>query len=176
MMTIFNRSHYEDVLVVRVHDLINEKTWKRRYDEINHFEAMLASSNTIILKFFLHITKDEQEKRLLAREQDVNKGWKLSEGDWRERRLWDKYVEAYEDALGKTSTQVAPWHIVPANKKWFRNLAVAEAIVHALRPYKKEWEDRLDEISKNARAELSAMRASEVRPKNNSTKSGGRQL
>jgi PPK2 family polyphosphate:nucleotide phosphotransferase len=176
MMTIFNRSHYEDVLVVRVHELITEKVWKQRYEEINQFEAMLAASNTIILKFFLHITKEEQEKRLLAREQDVTKGWKLSAGDWQERRLWDKYIDAYEDALGKTASETAPWYIVPANHKWYRNVAVAEALVHTLRPYKKQWDERLEEISRAARAELSAMRAEQPHPKNGSSKTGGRQI
>jgi len=157
IMTIFNRSHYEDVLVVRVHDLVPEKTWKRRYGQIAALEELLASSNTIVLKFFLHITKDEQEKRLLAREEDVTKGWKLSAGDWKEREFWDKYTDAYEDALGKTAAEDAPWYIVPANHKWYRDLAVAEALVHAMRPYKEQWNHKLEEISRVARAELASV-------------------
>lgn len=147
-VTIFNRSHYEDVLVVRVHELIAEKVWRKRYDRINEFERLLADSNTIILKFYLHISRSEQERRLLEREQDTQKAWKLSIGDWQERQHWDAYTEAYEDAINLCSTRRAPWYIVPANKKWFRNLAVAETIVEALSPLRKEWLRRLEEIGK----------------------------
>ncbi|HET9921077.1 MAG TPA: PPK2 family polyphosphate kinase, partial [Ktedonobacteraceae bacterium] len=122
MISIFNRSHYEDVLVVRVHDLVPEKVWKRRYTTINHFEQMLAQHDTIILKFYLHISKDEQEKRLLARQEDRTKAWKLSAADWAERKYWNDYQDAYEGALSRCSTDEAPWYIVPANRKWYRNL------------------------------------------------------
>jgi PPK2 family polyphosphate:nucleotide phosphotransferase len=145
-ITIFNRSHYEDVLVVRVHDLALASVWRKRYDHINHFEQLLADSHSIILKFYLHISKAEQEQRLLEREQDARKYWKLSVGDWKEREHWNAYTRAYEDALNQCSTPQAPWYVVPANKKWFRNLAVAEAIVNALKPYQKPWLSRLDEI------------------------------
>jgi PPK2 family polyphosphate:nucleotide phosphotransferase len=139
VINIFNRSHYEDVLVVRVHNLVPEKVWSRRYAEINRFEHMLASSGTILLKFYLHISSDEQERRLLARQKDKTKTWKLSAADWAERKYWDAYQEAYEDALSRCSTEEAPWYIVPANKKWSRDLLVARTLVHTLRPYKDEW-------------------------------------
>ena len=144
VMGIFNRSQYEDVLVVRVHDLVPEKVWSQRYAEINHFEQLLASSGTIILKFFLYISKDEQERRLLAREQDKDKAWKISAADWAERKYWDDYQQAYEDALSRCSTDDAPWYIVPANHKWFRNLAVAHTLVHVMHQYKDEWKSDLE--------------------------------
>lgn len=143
LMGIFNRSQYEDVLVVRVHNLVAENVWSRRYDEINHFEQLLANSRTIILKFFLHISSDEQERRLLAREKDKDKAWKLSASDWSERRYWDAYQEAYEDVLSRCSTNIAPWYIVPANHKWYRNLAVAQTLVETMRQYKDEWHSEL---------------------------------
>jgi PPK2 family polyphosphate:nucleotide phosphotransferase len=155
---VFNRSHYEDVLVVRVHGLTPEPVWKSRYDHINAFEAMLADSGTIILKFFLHISKDEQAKRLHEREQEVGKAWKLSAGDWRERELWDAYQEAYEDALSRCSTQAAPWYVVPADRKWFRNLAIAEVLVERLRAYRDDWRNALQELSRSKLAELEAYR------------------
>jgi PPK2 family polyphosphate:nucleotide phosphotransferase len=157
-MTIFNRSHYEDVLVVRVHKLAPKPIWKARYDHINHFEQLLLDSNTILLKFYLHISQKEQEERLLEREQDATKAWKLSVGDWKEREHWDAYTEAYEDALNRCSTKDAPWHIVPANKKWFRNLAVAQTIVDALRPYKKAWLKKLDAMGAEEKALIEAFR------------------
>lgn len=145
---IFNRSHYEDVLVVRVQKLVPEEVWKRRYDEINQFEKLLAANDTIILKFFLHISSKEQEERLLARENDRDKAWKLSASDWEGRRSWDQYQEAYADMLAKCSTPWAPWYVVPANHKWFRNLAIAHTLVHELAPYKKTWEKDLQERGK----------------------------
>ena len=159
MMTIFNRSHYEDVLVTRVHKLIDEKTWEARYGQINNFEKLLTDNNTIVLKFFLHISKKEQEERLLAREQDEEKAWKLSPGDWEERQFWDKYTDAYEDALGATSNKNAPWYVVPANHKWFRNLAIATALAETLRPYKDDWEEALKKLGEERKAELQQMRA-----------------
>ncbi len=143
-MGIFNRSHYEDVLVARVKNLVPEKVWSRRYEEINHFEQLLAQSGTIILKFFLHISFDEQGQRLLAREEDKDKSWKLSAEDWEDRKDWKEYEKAYEDALSKCSADNAPWYIVPANHKWYRNLAVAHTIVHCMRQYKDEWKDELE--------------------------------
>lgn len=156
---VFNRSHYEDVVVVRVHDLVPKKIWQARYAQINAFEALLAASGTIVLKFFLHISKDEQEQRLREREQDVAKAWKLSAGDWREREHWDAYSEAYEDALRECSTEAAPWHIVPANRKWYRNLAVSEVLADTLKRYRSEWRAALDEMSQSRLAELQAYRA-----------------
>jgi PPK2 family polyphosphate:nucleotide phosphotransferase len=144
MMGIFNRSQYEDVLIARVHNLVPEEVWSRRYQEINHFEKLLVNNGTIILKFFLHISKDEQERRLLAREQDKNKAWKLSTSDWAERKYWDAYQQAYEDALSKCSTDEAPWYIVPSNHKWYRNLVVAHTLVHVMRQYKDEWQTELE--------------------------------
>ena len=158
MLAIFNRSHYEDVVVVRVHDLVPKSVWELRYDQINNFERLLAENGTIVLKFFLHISRDEQKERLVAREQDTEKAWKLSAGDWKERRYWDDYIAAYEDAIGRCSTDYAPWHVVPANKKWFRNVAVADAIVHALKPYREKWEESLSELAKEKLAELAAMK------------------
>ena len=161
---VFNRSHYEDVLVVRVHELAPKEVWQARYEQINQFEGLLASAGTIVLKFYLHITKDEQEQRLREREQDVAKAWKLSAGDWRERERWDEYIAAYEDALRKCSTKAAPWYVIPANRKWYRNLAVSEALVDALGAYRPEWRAALDAMSKERLAELAAFRAEQPAP------------
>jgi PPK2 family polyphosphate:nucleotide phosphotransferase len=159
MMKIFNRSHYEDVLVVRVHDLVPEPVWRKRYGEIEKFEELLASDNTIILKFYLHISKDVQRARLLAREADPTKSWKLSAGDWKERQYWDKYNEAYADAIGKTSTKTAPWFVVPSNNKTYRNYAIAEKIVSVLRKYKPEWDAVLAKTGQQRKQELALLRA-----------------
>jgi PPK2 family polyphosphate:nucleotide phosphotransferase len=129
---IFNRSHFEDVLVVRVHKLVPKSEWSLRYDEINRFEKYLTENGTTILKFFLHISKDEQKKRILERMANPDKHWKLTEADIKERQYWDDYTEAYEDALQKCNTKYAPWFVIPANHKWFRNLAVSKIIVEAL--------------------------------------------
>jgi PPK2 family polyphosphate:nucleotide phosphotransferase len=131
-VVVFNRSHYEDVLVVRVHNLVPKAVWRRRYDQINAFEEILAESGTVILKFFLHISKEEQRARLQARINDPTKRWKFQHGDREERKLWDDYQRAYEDALSKTSTERAPWYVVPANQKWYRNYVVGSVIADAL--------------------------------------------
>jgi PPK2 family polyphosphate:nucleotide phosphotransferase len=157
-ITVFNRSHYEDVLVVRVHKLVPDKIWRGRYDHINSFERLLADSNTIVLKFYLHISKKEQEERLLAREEETEKFWKLSVNDWKERALWNDYTRAYEDAINRCGKPYAPWYVVPANKKWFRNLAVAEAIVTELKPYQDDWRKKLDAIGKEEKAKIDAYR------------------
>jgi PPK2 family polyphosphate:nucleotide phosphotransferase len=157
-ITIFNRSHYEEVLVVRVHKLITDAVCKRRYEDINNFEQLLADSGAIVLKFFLHISKDEQEKRLLEREKDPVKAWKLSAADWKERELWESYQAAYEDAINHCSRPHAPWYIVPANHKWFRDLAIAETLVKSLRPCRDEWMARLKQIGSAALKELRAQR------------------
>lgn len=128
-VAIFNRSHYEDVLVVRVHHLVEKDVWTKRYDRINDFEKELTEEGTHVLKFFLHISKDEQLARFKARLDDPAKQWKISEADYAERKLWDAYMEAYEDALSNCSTKHAPWFVIPANHKWFRNLAVARIVV-----------------------------------------------
>src|SRR3989440_7277341 len=143
VISIFNRSHYEDVLVVRVHNLVPEKVWGQYYAAINDFEDLLAQNDMILLKFYLHMSNEEQERRLLARQEDKIDAWKLSTADWAERQYWDAYQEAYEDALSKCSTDEAPWYIVPANKKWYRNLLVARTLVDTLRPYKTQWLDKL---------------------------------
>ena len=157
-MTIFNRSHYEDVLVARVHKLVPPEVWKRRYADINEFEQVLLDSGTVIVKFMLHIDKKEQEQRLLDREKDPTKAWKLAVGDWKERELWDDYTAAYEDALATCSTAGAPWFVVPANHKWFRNLAIAEQIVEHLRPFRKQWMKDLDAIGVRAKKEIEEFR------------------
>ncbi|HYT34161.1 MAG TPA: PPK2 family polyphosphate kinase [Ktedonobacteraceae bacterium] len=141
---IFNRSHYEDVLVARVHNLVPEAVWSRRYKEINNFEKLLAADNTIILKFFLHISFDEQERRLLERERDKDKAWKITADDWIDRKYWDDYQRAYEDALRKCSSDDSPWYIVPANHKWYRNLSIAQVLVETMRRYKNEWTVELE--------------------------------
>jgi PPK2 family polyphosphate:nucleotide phosphotransferase len=161
MMGIFNRSHYEDVLIVRVHNLLPEADWKANYDHINNFEKLLAGTGTIILKFFLHISKDEQAERLKAREDDKDKRWKINAGDYKERQLWDDYQEAYEDLLEKCNTDHAPWFIVPGDRKWFRNLAVAQTIVETLRPYRDDWEKALEARGQAAYAELLKYRETE---------------
>jgi len=131
-VVIFNRSHYEDVLVVRVHNLVPKEIWTRRYDQINAFEKELAEHDTHILKFYLHISKEEQLERFKDRLDDPKKQWKISEADYKERPFWDDYVSAYEDALSRCSTEYAPWFVIPANHKWFRNLAVARIVVEHL--------------------------------------------
>ena len=161
VMGVFNRSHYEDVLIARVHNLVPEKVWSERYAEINHFEHVLAGSSVIILKFFLYISKDEQERRLLAREQDLDKAWKISAADWVERKYWDDYQQAYEDALSKCSTDEAPWYIVPADHKWYRNLAVAHTIVHEMRKYRDEWKADLEERGRKQLELLKKLRSSQ---------------
>lgn len=129
---IFNRSHYEDVLVVRVHELVPRKVWSRRYDTINRFEQNLVEEGTIVLKFFLHISPEEQRRRFQARIDDPTKHWKLAPGDFQERKFWDDYQLAYEEALQRCSTARAPWFVIPSDKKWFRDLAVSEIVRRAL--------------------------------------------
>jgi PPK2 family polyphosphate:nucleotide phosphotransferase len=131
-IVIFNRSHYEGVLVVRVHKLVPEDVWKSRYEQINDFERSLSEEGTTIMKFFLHIDKDEQKKRLLDRLHDPTKKWKFSKNDLPEREFWPEYMKAYEDVLEKTSTSWAPWYIIPANNNWFRDIIISTVIVRAL--------------------------------------------
>ena len=132
-VAVFNRSHYEDVLVVRVHDLVPKHVWKQRYDFINDWEKLLVDEkNTTILKFFLYISKDEQLSRFKDRLDDPARQWKISDSDYSERKLWDKYIDAFETAISKCSTKHAPWFVIPANHKWFRNLAVSEIVVRAM--------------------------------------------
>ncbi|MFP1632395.1 polyphosphate kinase 2 family protein [Zhengella sp. ZM62] len=131
-VVIFNRSHYEDVLVVRVHDLVPEPVWRARYDAINAFESMLVANGTRILKFFLHISPEEQLARFAERLDTPEKRWKISESDYTERLLWDRYTDAYEEALQRTGTEAAPWYVIPSDHKWYRNLAVARIIAATL--------------------------------------------
>ena len=145
---IFNRSHYEEVLVVRVQELVPKEIWKRRYDQINDFEQMLTENGVTILKFFLHIDKAEQRDRLQARLDDPAKNWKFERGDLTVRRQWDAYQRAYEDVLSRCSTRWAPWFVVPANKKWFRNLAVSEILRTTLEDLHPQFPKPLPGINK----------------------------
>ncbi|MBI3775681.1 MAG: polyphosphate kinase 2 family protein [Gammaproteobacteria bacterium] len=138
-IVIFNRSHYEDVVVTRVMGLVTRTVWERRYAHINDFERMLSEEGTTILKFFLHIDQDTQWERLRMRLDDPRKRWKFSPDDIKARERWPKYVEAYEDVLAKTNCECAPWYIIPANKKWYRNLAVSSVIVETLRALKMKY-------------------------------------
>jgi PPK2 family polyphosphate:nucleotide phosphotransferase len=131
-IVIFNRSHYEDVLIVRVHDLVPKKVWTKRYEQINDFERRLIAGGTHILKFFLHISKDEQLQRFKQRLDDPGRQWKISEADYSEREYWSEYEKAYEAALGKCSTDDAPWYVIPSDHKWFRDLAIAQIIVETM--------------------------------------------
>jgi PPK2 family polyphosphate:nucleotide phosphotransferase len=131
-VVVFNRSHYEDVLVVRVHELVPRDVWKKRYEQINNFEKLLVQNGTTILKFYMHISKGEQKKRLQERIDDPTKRWKFQHGDVEERKLWGDYRKAYEDALTKTSTKWAPWWIIPANAKWYRNYLVGSILLETM--------------------------------------------
>jgi PPK2 family polyphosphate:nucleotide phosphotransferase len=137
-VVIFNRSHYEDVLVVRVHDLVPKSVWSKRYDLINEFEHNLIQAGTHILKFYLHIDEKEQLERFKRRLEDPSRRWKISESDYAERAHWPAYIAAYEEAIARTSTKHAPWFVIPANHKWFRNLAVSKILVEALESLKME--------------------------------------
>lgn len=149
-ITIFNRSHYEDVLVVRVHNIVPPEVWKKRFDQINYFERSLVENGTTILKFYLYIDKDEQKKRLQARLDDPAKHWKFRLGDLDERKLWSDYMKAYEDVLSNTSTEYAPWFIVPSNRKWYRDLVISSALVDTLKDLKMKFPEsgeKLDGIT-----------------------------
>jgi PPK2 family polyphosphate:nucleotide phosphotransferase len=146
-IAIFNRSHYEDVLVVRVHSLVPEDVWRRRYDHINAFEQMLADEGTTIRKFFLHISKEEQAERLRARLETPEKQWKFSLGDLAERKRWSDYTAAYEEMLTRTSTPWAPWYVVPADRKWYRNLVVAGTMVETLEAFDMRYPEPEDDLS-----------------------------
>lgn len=139
MIGVFNRSHYEDVLVVRVHKLVPEEVWQARYEHINHFEQLLADSGVTILKFYLHISKEEQRERLQERLEQPEKRWKFNPEDLKERALWKDYMRAFEEALARCSTEAAPWYIVPANKKWYRDVAISETILETLEGLKMKY-------------------------------------
>jgi PPK2 family polyphosphate:nucleotide phosphotransferase len=136
---VFNRSHYEDVLVVRVRELVPSAVWKERYQQINEFERMLTENGTRIVKFYLHISKGEQKRRLRERLSDPQKNWKFSEGDLAERKLWPRYAEAYEDAINRCSTEWAPWYVVPANVKWARDAMVARVLLETMDSMRLRW-------------------------------------
>lgn len=145
---IFNRSHYEDVLVVRVKNFVPKKVWKRRYDEINDFEEYLYDNRIRIVKFFLYISKEEQEERFLSRLLNSHKNWKFSTADLKERQNWNKYIEAFEDMLNKTSTAHAPWYVIPGDKKWFRNICVAKILCKYLEELDLKWPPASDQTKK----------------------------
>ena len=148
-MVIFNRSHYEDVLVVRVHNYVTPEVWGKRFEQINEFERTLVENGTTILKFYLHIDLDEQKERFQARLDDPTKRWKFRLGDLEERKFWPDYMKAFEDVLSKTSTEHAPWYIVPANRKWFRDLVISSVLVDTLEGLKMSYpesEENLDEV------------------------------
>src|SRR5579871_5575476 len=145
---IFNRSHYEDVLVVRVHGLVPKSVWSKRYRQINEFERMLTENGVHIVKFMLYISKEEQAERFRLRIEDRKKNWKFSSADVKEREYWDAYIDAYEDMLKKCSTEDAPWYVIPANKKWFRNLAVSQILVETLESMKLQFPKQTADLSK----------------------------
>jgi PPK2 family polyphosphate:nucleotide phosphotransferase len=136
MIGVFNRSHYEDVLVVRINNLVPRQEWEKRYEQINDFERMLVENGTVIIKCFLHVSKEEQKKRLEERLRDPEKSWKFEPSDLEVRKQWDEYQQAYEVALSRCSTHHAPWHVIPADNKWFRNLVVSELLVQTMRALK----------------------------------------
>ena len=144
---IFNRSHYEDVLVARVHNLVPRAQWSKRYGQINDFERMLSDNGVRIVKFLLYISKEEQAKRFRERIDDKAKNWKFSEADLRERRFWDQYLEAFDAALRECSTDYAPWYVIPADKKWFRNYAIANILIHTMESMKIELPQAAQDLS-----------------------------
>jgi PPK2 family polyphosphate:nucleotide phosphotransferase len=154
-VVVFNRSYYEAVLVELVQGIVTPEVATSRYPHINDFELLLNQSRTFIAKFFLHISKEEQEERLLARQEEVAKWWKLSVGDWQERQRWDEYMAAYQAAINATATSWAPWYVVPSDRKWYRNLAVAQALAEMLRPHREDW---LAALRERGERELTALR------------------
>jgi PPK2 family polyphosphate:nucleotide phosphotransferase len=145
---VFNRSHYEDVLIVRVKDLVPKSVWSKRYTQINEFERTLSENGVHIVKLFLHISKDEQRKRLQTRLDDPTRHWKIDPADFEERKSWDSYIKAYEDAFSQCNTKYAPWYIIPANHKWFRNVAISEIVVKTLEQLDMKFPDPICDISK----------------------------
>ena len=148
MIGIFNRSHYESVLVERIKGIAPKKVWSKRYEQINQFEAMLATENVVTLKFYLHISKKEQAERLQARLDNPEKNWKFDPGDLVERKRWDDYMDAFEDALGNCSTADAPWYAIPSNRKWFRNWAISDIIVRTLKKLPLEYPKAVEDLKK----------------------------
>ncbi len=154
-VAVFNRSYYEAVLVELVKGIVSPEVAVSRYPHINDFELLLDQSRTFVAKFFLHISKETQEERLLARQEEVEKWWKLSLGDWQERQRWDEYIAAYQAAINATATTWAPWYVVPSDRKWYRNLAVAQALAEMLRPHREDW---LAALRERGEQELAALR------------------
>jgi PPK2 family polyphosphate:nucleotide phosphotransferase len=152
-IVIFNRSHYESVLVERVHGMVPKKVWSARYAEINAFEAMLVREGTVVLKFFLDLSRGEQKKRLEKREEDPDKRWKANPGDWQERKRWSAYRSAFDDMLSKTSTREAPWFVIPSDHKWYRNLVIAAAIVARLKKLRPGWKRAIRERGRDGKKE-----------------------
>lgn len=166
---IFNRSHYEEVLVVRVHNLIkyhkipdkfyNKNIWKQRYEQINNFEEYLYENGIVVIKFFLNVSKEEQKKRFLERIEDSAKNWKFSSGDIEERKYWDEYQKAYQEAISATNNKHSPWYIIPADKKWFARLAVSEIIVREMKKLKPEYpklnEEQMQDLEKSKQSLMS---------------------
>jgi PPK2 family polyphosphate:nucleotide phosphotransferase len=148
MIGIFNRSHYESVLIERVRSLVPKSVWSKRYEQINEFEKMLADEGVTILKFFLHISEDEQKERLENRLKDPKKNWKFNPQDLVERKLWDQYMEAYEDALERCSTKDAPWFVVPADRKWFRDWVISDTIVRTMKGLRMSYPPPIEDIAK----------------------------
>ncbi len=146
-LVIFNRSHYEDVLVVRVEELVPAKRWEKRYDHIVNFEQMLADEGTTIIKIFLHISKEEQRERFQARLDEADKNWKFEPADMQARSRWDDYQDAFQDALQRTSTESAPWYVVPANRKWYRNIVVSEIIIQTLKALKMRYPEASPDVA-----------------------------
>jgi PPK2 family polyphosphate:nucleotide phosphotransferase len=171
-IVIFNRSHYEDVLVTRVHQLIDKKTCVRRYEHIRDFEALLAQSGTTILKFFLHISKEEQLSRFAQRLDDPGRNWKISESDYSERELWDNYVDAFDDAITATSTANAPWYVIPANHKWFRDLVVSQIITDSIADLELAYPEPSVNLADIKRKYHAALAASESGKKQKAGKQG----
>jgi len=147
MIGVFNRSHYEDVLIVRVDQLVPPDVWEARYATINQFENLLLQANTRILKFFLHISRDEQKERLESRLQEPRKHWKFNIDDLEKRAQWDDYQQAYQDMLTRCTTAEAPWYVVPADQKWYRNLVIAQAVVQTLRSMNPQYPEQTDDLS-----------------------------
>jgi len=158
-ITLFNRSHYEDVLAARVHKIVPREQWTARFGQINAFEDTLADNRTIVLKFYLHISQEEQYERLVEREREPLSAWKLNPGDWKDLTLWDPLTEAYEDTFHRCASPERPWYLVPADRKWFRNLAVMERIVLTLRPHRPRWLKTLAQLRKRVLPEVRALRA-----------------
>jgi PPK2 family polyphosphate:nucleotide phosphotransferase len=154
-VAVFNRSYYEAVLVEPVRGIVSAEVATSRYPHINDFELLLDQSRTLVAKFFLHISREEQMERLLARQEEVEKWWKLSAGDWEERERWDEYLAAYQATINATATSWAPWYVVPADRKWYRNLAVAQALAEMLRPHRDDW---LAALRERGEEELAALR------------------